>query len=89
MFSEHLDLDIRQGSEEDIIFSIMYRDAENENLTYEYKFMKNDGTVTAYFRGDPSGNYFSRFHFLPSRSFIVKLALSAMESEQKMAPSCY
>ncbi|KAH3739879.1 uncharacterized protein LOC127850876 [Dreissena polymorpha] len=57
---KHLDLDLKQGSEEDIIFSIMYQDEENENLTYEYKFMKNDGTVTAYFRGDPSGNYFNQ-----------------------------
>jgi len=37
---------------------MMYRDAENENLTYEYEFMENITRVDPrYFIGSPSGNY--------------------------------
>ncbi|KAH3725237.1 hypothetical protein DPMN_051072, partial [Dreissena polymorpha] len=53
-------LNVKTGSEHDIIFSTMYRDAENENLTYEYTFVKQGGGDVTYFKGDPSGNYFNQ-----------------------------
>ncbi|KAH3808570.1 uncharacterized protein LOC127836502 [Dreissena polymorpha] len=56
----HRDIDLKTGSEHDIIFSIMYTDKENENLTYEYTFMRVDtNEPTTLFKGDPSGNYFN------------------------------
>jgi len=58
LLSEHIDIDAHTSSQHDIIFSMMYRDAENENLTYEYEFMENITRVDPrYFIGSPSGNY--------------------------------
>ncbi|WAR25379.1 FAT2-like protein [Mya arenaria] len=52
-------VDMNAASEHDIIFSTLYRDAENENLTYEYSFTKADDlSSVGYFKADPSGNYF-------------------------------
>ncbi|XP_052242339.1 uncharacterized protein LOC127852424 [Dreissena polymorpha] len=54
-------LDLRKGSEHDIIFSTMYIDKENENLTFNYHFYEHDSKENVtYFKGDSSGNYYNQ-----------------------------
>ncbi|XP_052242335.1 uncharacterized protein LOC127852420 [Dreissena polymorpha] len=60
-FAEKIAINLREGSEHDIIFSTMYSDEENENLTYEYTFIQEEtGLPVTYFKGDPSGNYYNQ-----------------------------
>ncbi|XP_052779443.1 protocadherin Fat 4-like isoform X2 [Mya arenaria] len=64
-------VDMNAASEHDIIFSTLYRDAENENLTYEYSFTKADDlSSVGYFKADPSGNYFDSLGNITLTQFL-------------------
>ncbi|XP_060569728.1 uncharacterized protein LOC132728126 [Ruditapes philippinarum] len=56
----HIDLNRQNVSYLDTIFEIMYSDAENENLIYEYTYQDVDTNVDPnYFLGTTWGNYYS------------------------------
>ncbi|XP_052778433.1 uncharacterized protein LOC128215862 [Mya arenaria] len=64
-------VDMNTASEHDIIFSILYRDAEKENLTYEYSFIKEDDlSPVDYFKADSSGNYFDSLGTITFTQFL-------------------